>query len=71
MIDQTKNLDDKSSGGWAEKKEAMQRLAQALENTSPPLMNINAENFYLSEKSMGCTLRQKLKKILNRISKRP
>jgi hypothetical protein len=64
MIDQNKNLDEKSSGGWAEKKEAMQRLATALENTTPPLMNKNAGNTPPATPPTTSKWLQKLKSIL-------
>ncbi|MCF8365972.1 MAG: hypothetical protein K9H16_09325 [Bacteroidales bacterium] len=69
MIDQTKNLDEKNSGGWTEKKEAMQRLAKALENTAPPLMNKNSVNTHLTEQPSGSVLLRKVKTFLTRIFK--
>jgi hypothetical protein len=57
------------TGGWSEKKEAMKRLAEALEKTSPPLMNENTANSLSSNQPNGSAMLRKLKKWIEKFIK--
>lgn len=69
MIDQTTDFDNGETGGWTEKKEAMKRLAEALEKTAPPLMNDNTGNSHSSNQPNGNALLRKLKRWIGKFLK--
>ncbi len=61
MANQNQEMDDTSASDWKQKMEAMQRLANALENTSPPLMNKNVEISSPAAHPTTCKWLKKLK----------
>jgi hypothetical protein len=67
MDDKNEDMDDAGTSEWKQKKEALLRLANALENTSPPRMHETSVSSHSSEQQVKNTLLQKLKTLLTRI----
>jgi hypothetical protein len=67
MLNENQESENTDVSRWKEKKEALQRLAEALENTAPPLQNTKDENSHLSIKPVGSTIRRKIKTFFARI----
>ncbi|NCA85661.1 MAG: hypothetical protein EOM83_08810 [Clostridia bacterium] len=61
MLEQTNDFNKDDPSTWKEKKEAMQRLANALKNTSPPLINKNANSPPPALRLRSCKWLRKLK----------
>lgn len=61
MLDQTTDFNNEETSVWKEKKEVMKRLAEALKNTSPPVVNKNANTSPPSVSQKICSWLRKLK----------
>jgi hypothetical protein len=67
MSDQTTDFNKDEPSTWKDKKEAMQRLARALENTSPPLMKKNTNSPPPIRAPLKCKCLTKLKNYFEKL----